>query len=321
MNFMKNMKQLLLLVILVLFLGFAFSIYLHGNLAQSVLILALGTGIGFLAKKNNKKNESLDITTTVNKILPAAKYITLVSHYSDVGIHFKGAFTDSSISSLWERIKWVFIGKKAIYKVDGDVELGIDGYNIKIDCTSDKFIIRMPEIKIISHDFDYDSFKVYDEQKGWFAPSYTLRELITMLQSHKIKMENQVNNDTNLFTKAKESAEQQFTSLLKNIPEIKDKYSIEFVWEPGETMKAIPVTAGDAIVISADGCGAEKGAISRQIERKDGNKSNKVIGTIGTRVRTFFSNVKGDAENAVGNASVFVVEKVSKEKKKRELFR
>ncbi|MDR0454184.1 MAG: DUF4230 domain-containing protein [Deferribacteraceae bacterium] len=190
-----------------------------------LLILIFGIGIGIFGAKKFKilsEDTNININSTVKEILPISEYATLVYHYSDV-------ITHSDIYKIFGK-EIPFTGKKAIYTIDGTIKLGIDGNDIKVKTSGSGIIVRMPEIKILSHEIYPETFNLYDEKTGLLS-NYTLKSANDIQLNHKNEREKKVNENVALFTQAKESAEQQFKSLLENMPGIKGKYRIVFEWE------------------------------------------------------------------------------------------
>jgi hypothetical protein len=192
-----------------------------------VMLIILVFGIVFGVFVSNKlkftgKSTSLNITSTVKEILPAAEYASLVYHYQDVIAH-------SDINKIFN-LNIPLTEKKAIYTIDGTIKLGFNGNNIKINNSYNNLIIKMPKIEILSHEIYPETFSLYDESTSLFN-RYTLKDANDIQMNHKIEREKKVMENSGLFTQARESAEQQFTTFLENIPEIKEGYKIVIEWE------------------------------------------------------------------------------------------
>jgi hypothetical protein len=193
------------------------------------IILILGV-VGGLFLSNNlnfdfdfsKKETKMDVTSTVKEILPNAEYSSLVYHYSSVITHSDVTkFLDFNIP---------FTGKKAIYTIDGTIKLGLNCKDISIDNKYNNIILRMPEIRILSHEIFPETFSLYDEHTSIFN-KYSLKDANDIQMVHKNEMEERVNNNSGLFVQARQSAEQQFRLFIESIPEVKTQYSIVFEWQ------------------------------------------------------------------------------------------
>jgi len=192
-----------------------------------ILILLSGIGIGVFGAKMfmpaiTEKVEEIHIAATVKEILPVSECVTLVYHYADV-------ITHSDVRKFLN-VDIPFTGKKAIYTIDGAIKLGFDGNDIRIIASYNNIIVHMPEIKILSHEIFPETFNLYDEKTGLFN-RYSLQNANDIQMHHKIEIESRVNENDGLYTQARQSAEQQFRSLLENLPEIKDKYKIVIEWD------------------------------------------------------------------------------------------
>jgi hypothetical protein len=190
-----------------------------------IIVLVLGVGCGFfLGGKFGFKNrkDKIDIASTVKEILPISEYASLVYYYSSV-------ITHSQVNQLF-KLNIPLTEKKAIYTIDGTVKLGIDGKKISVTDSYKNIIIHMPKIGILSHEIYNETFRLYDEKTSIFN-RYNLKEANEIQLTHKINKENEITRNSGLFTQAKESAEQQFGLLLKNLPGIKENYKIVFEWD------------------------------------------------------------------------------------------
>jgi hypothetical protein len=190
-----------------------------------VLLLGILVGIIFNNKFNlkfTKKNTNININSTVKEILPIAEYLSLVYHYSDV-------ITHSDINKIFD-INIPLTEKKAIYTIEGTIKLGFNGKNIKTSISYNNVIVQMPKIEILSHEVYPETFKLYDEKTSLFN-KYSLKDANDIQMIHRKEREIKINENTGLYTQARESAEQQFKIFLENIPVIKEKYKIVFEWE------------------------------------------------------------------------------------------
>jgi hypothetical protein len=193
------------------------------------IILLAGIVLGaFIGSKllSKSKNRETNISSVVKEILPISEYACLVYHYSSV-------ITDSQINRIF-KINIPLTDKKLIFTIDGTIKLGIDGKKIKIDTLYKNIIINLPPIRILSHEMYPETVKVYDEKSSIFN-RYSTKEHFELETQHKKTKEEELLQDKGIFMQAKQSAEQQFGMLLKNMPGIKDVYGIVFEWENGTT--------------------------------------------------------------------------------------
>ena len=192
-----------------------------------LLVLIFGIIIGVKFSKLFKRDTNISITNMVKEILPTSEYATLTYFYSDVITHSDvSKFNIPLIGSA----DIPFTGKKAIYTIDGTIKLGFYGKKIEIENSYSNIIVHMPKIRLLSHEIYPETFRLYDEQTGLFN-NYSLKDANEIQRHQKVGREKKINEDSGLFTLARESAEQQFRVLLENMPGIKDKYKIVFEWD------------------------------------------------------------------------------------------
>jgi len=198
------------------------------TLILTVIILCAGVGLGFFAGRKiaaiAAKKSSIDVKSSVKRIMPAAEFASLVYHYSSVISH------SDALKLFKSDISLPFTEKKAIYTIDGTIKLGFDGSKIGIESHYSNIVINMPKMKILSHEIHPETFSLYDEKTSLFN-RYSLKDANSIQVAHKAGKEENVNHDTGLFVQARQSAQRMFGSLLENIPGIKDKYEIVFEWE------------------------------------------------------------------------------------------
>jgi hypothetical protein len=193
-----------------------------------ILLLGIGCGVFFGRKiEFRKNNDKFTVNSTVKEILPVSEYAGLVYHYSSVVSH-------SQVNKLF-KLNLPLTEKKSIYTIDGVIKLGIDGREIKINVASNKIKISVPAIKILSHEIFPETFKIYDEKTSIFN-RYSLKEYNEIGKQHKQNKENDVLQDKGLLIQAGELIEQQFGSILKNIPWIKDVFTVVFEWEEEDSI-------------------------------------------------------------------------------------
>jgi hypothetical protein len=197
------------------------------KILRVLIILILGIAGGLFISNKVKldffnKESGMNITSTVKEILPNAEYSSLVYHYSSV-------ITHSDVHKLFD-FNIPLTGKKAIYTIDGTIKLGLDCDDINIDNKDNNIIIRMPVIRILSHEIFPETFSLYDEQTSIFN-RYSLKDANDIQMVHKREMEEKVANNSGLFVQARQSAEQQFRLFIENIPEVKTRYNVVFEWQ------------------------------------------------------------------------------------------
>ncbi|MCL2144866.1 MAG: DUF4230 domain-containing protein [Endomicrobia bacterium] len=199
--------------------------YLKYFVILIILVLAVLFGI-FIGSKlysgTVSKEAEINIKSTVKEILPAAEYTSLVYHYTSVITHSEAAKLFSFDIPLTE--------KKAIYTIDGSIKMGFNCADIAIDISYNSIVLKMPRIKILSHEIYPETFSLYDEKTSLFN-RYTLKDANAIQLANKDEMELKVKQNRGLYLQAMKFAEDQFKQTLENLPGIKGIHTVIFDWQ------------------------------------------------------------------------------------------
>lgn len=120
-----------------------------------------------------------------------------------------------------------FTQSKYVYSYDVEVKAGLDFSDIQVDVDQkEKTVqVKLPEIKVLSCEIDYDSFQVYVEQESIFRP-ITLEE--TNAATSELKQNAQDDAIANgLLDNARENAQQILTGFLQNQLDL-EEYQVTF---------------------------------------------------------------------------------------------
>lgn len=118
-------------------------------------------GIFYGGKKDNTKVDSTILTNRLNSIRELStleyKYTKMVT-YSNVKTFYG-----------WEV---PFTEKKFIITYNGSIKSGIDlnDVTVAVDNNKKEIKVNLPEAKILSHEIDEDSIKIFDEKNSIFNP-------------------------------------------------------------------------------------------------------------------------------------------------------
>ena len=195
---MKKFKQIILLsLVIVLLVGLAYF---------------LGTRSGMIAKER-------EITSTlVEEELQSVKELTSLKYkYTNVG-----SFENQS---EFYGIKIPLTLKKFIISYDGVINGGIDLEESQISVEEKKIIIKLPKSKILSHEIDENSIKIFDEKNSIF----NLLEIEDYSNFRKDQMEKVEKEaiEKGLLTEASERTKKAVVDLLNINPLIAEEYEIE----------------------------------------------------------------------------------------------
>jgi hypothetical protein len=177
---------------------------------------------------------SFSSSSIIKDVLPISEYAALTYHYTTVADFEDEAYRQ--ILGRDVRIPGTTKIRKLLYSFDGTMKLGINAANIEIERVGSKIILTMPPIEILSHMIDENSLKVHlDETKGLFTKELSFDEKFKLIENKRKEIERKVLTQ-DIAKEAKSSAEFQFRAFLQNLPDIKGRYSIEFVWRPAENI-------------------------------------------------------------------------------------
>lgn len=195
---MKKFKQIILLsLVIVLLVGLAYF---------------LGTRSGMITKKR-------EITSTlVEEKLQSVKELTSIKYkYTNVG-----SFENQS---EFYGIKIPLTLKKFIVSYDGVINAGIDLEDSQINVAEKKIIIKLPKSKILSHEIDENSIKIFDEKNSIFN-LLEIEDYSNFRKDQMGKVEKEA-IEKGLLTEASERTKDAVVDLLNINPIIAEEYEIE----------------------------------------------------------------------------------------------
>jgi hypothetical protein len=202
-----------------------------------IIIVALLLAVGYLLGgrqlglpfPESITQSQISAHTVVKEVLPVGEYASLAYYYTSV-------VKDINSKDL---NGWTlpFTTRKYIFTYDGIMKLGIDGTKVRVEEVPDPVkgpLIRiiLPSIQILSHEIKNDSIEVFEQSQTIFN-EIKIEEAFKVTADRKREMEDRVLSG-GAVDDARASLEQQFGSLLRGIPGIKDSYDLAFVWEAPE---------------------------------------------------------------------------------------
>jgi hypothetical protein len=202
-----------------------------------IIIVALLLAVGYLLKgrqlglpvPESLTRSEISAHTVIKEALPIGEYASLAYHYTSV-------VKDINSKDL---NGWTipFTTRKYLFTYDGIMKLGIDGTKVRVEEVPGSLnVIRiiLPPIQILSHEINDDSIEVFEQSQTIFN-EIKIEEAFKVTADRKREMEEKVLSGSAV-DDAKASLEQQFGSLLRGIPGIKDSYDLVFVWEVPESV-------------------------------------------------------------------------------------
>jgi len=119
--------------------------------------------------------------------------------------------------------------KKLLAVIDGTLKLGIDCQKIQIDTTrTDTLFLKLPPIKIISHELHPETAEVYDQKNGMFN-RYKAKDLFILETKQKTDIEHNIDKNYELISQARTATEYAFRSFLHSVHTL-DTIPIAFRW-------------------------------------------------------------------------------------------
>ncbi|MDR2314032.1 MAG: DUF4230 domain-containing protein [Spirochaetaceae bacterium] len=209
-------------------------IVLIAGLILAVGFLLGGKDLAFFNSKPAAGKTEISAHTVLKEVLPIGEYASLAYHYTSV---------IKDINSLDIR-GWTipFTTRKYIFTYDGTMKLGIDGSKIRVAEEAESApgttppggglpLIRivLPPVRILSHQIDDKSLEVFEQSQTIFN-EIKIQDAFRVTADKKRELEEKV-MASNVVSEARISAEQQFGALLRNLPGIRGRYDIVFVWE------------------------------------------------------------------------------------------
>lgn len=118
-----------------------------------------------------------------------------------------------------------FTKSKFIYSYNGVIKAGIEFGDIVLDFNTEEKVVtvKLPKVKILSSELDYDSFKLYDEKNSIFNPisvevvNESNNNLLTTAEKEAVR--------GGLFERAEENAKRIITNFIKGYLE---DYTVKF---------------------------------------------------------------------------------------------
>ncbi|AMB96119.1 DUF4230 domain-containing protein [Aerococcus urinae] len=120
--------------------------------------------------------------------------------------------------------KLPFTTKKFIVSYDGVIHVGIDLSAIDVKVQDQTIDVTLPEVKILSHDIDSDSVKVFDEEASIFN-KMTVDDYANFTNEQKKASEEEA-KDKGLLEAAKQNTERTIKEILNMDPTIQENYTI-----------------------------------------------------------------------------------------------
>ena len=183
-----------------------------------VAIILVGGGFVFGVKKASLKKAEITSDIIEERLVEAKELTSLKYKYTNVA-----SFEDQD---EFYGMKVPFTKKKFIISYDGDVMAGVDLDKAEIKVNQGKITIKLPEAKILAHQIDENSLKIFDEKNSIFN-QLEVKDFSDFRKDQKIKVENDL-IAKGFLKEAQKNAQKVIKELLEINPEIKENYTIDF---------------------------------------------------------------------------------------------
>ncbi|MCW6661731.1 DUF4230 domain-containing protein [Aerococcaceae bacterium NML201209] len=190
------------------------------TVGRVVLLLIVG-GVGiFMWNTMFNQSSTTNITATLigNRIEEARDLITERYYYTNTGL-----FENQREFYGW---KVPFTRKSFLVSYDGLVHAGIDLSEMKVEVKHKTITVTLPPAKIIAHEIDEHSLKVFDEDSSIFNPiQITDYQQFMLDQQEAIE---QKASERNFLAEADKTARKAIEDLLLFDKTIAEEYQIVF---------------------------------------------------------------------------------------------
>lgn len=185
-----------------------------------VLVLLFGAVFFGLKYKSMKASQPEITSTSIKETLMEVEELTTTKYfYTSMG-------TFENQSDFYG-IKIPLTLKKFIISFEGTISAGVDLTGMDVRVEDGKILIDLPEAKILSHEIDENSIKIYDEKSSVFNP-LKVEDYSAFRQDQKEEREKEALKK-GLLSQAEKKAKDAIREILMVIPELAEDYEIQFI--------------------------------------------------------------------------------------------
>ncbi|MCI2106838.1 MAG: DUF4230 domain-containing protein [Intestinimonas sp.] len=182
------------------------------SLALAAILIGGVCWIGGTITAAGKKAEKNELSSIVleNSLAQISELATVNFMYTNMA-QFEN-------SNVFYGVTLPFTTKRFILTYDGVIKAGIDFSLAEVVVNGTSVTVTLPEAKILSHEIDEGSIKIFNEQTSIFNP-FTVEDYSSFRQDQKAVMEQKA-TDRGLLTQAQEKAESSVEQFLSSaLPE------------------------------------------------------------------------------------------------------
>ena len=174
-----------------------------------------------IQEDNGQETKKVSKRTLQAAVSSASEIVTYKYYYTNLGESEKD-------KKLFKSIPVPFSKEKTLFTYDGVIAAGYDLRSVKINVDNMERVITvtLPQARILSHEIDMDSFKIYDIKKSIFT-SMEMEEYTEYIKALKKKQEENLNDKEEFWEQVRAGAEVSVKELLEATGETGD-YTITF---------------------------------------------------------------------------------------------
>lgn len=191
-----------------------------GGLVAILIVAALifFAGVSFA----NRHSEPVITSTALTQQLQEANELTSMEYnYTKVG-----KFENSLTLNGWQ----IPLTKKSfLLTYSGKLKAGVDMSQAQVSIEGSVITIALPEVKVLSNVIDESSIELYDETKNLFNP-ISIEDYTVFATQQKEKVEDEA-IENGLLSEAATKAQDAIRHLLQMVPEVKENYTIEVIFQ------------------------------------------------------------------------------------------
>ena len=158
-----------------------------------------------IIEERTKKVSKRTLQGTVSS---ASEIVTYKYYYTNLGETEKD-------KKIFKSVSVPFTKEKTLFTYDGVISAGYNLKSVEIDVDDEKQVITvtLPEPRILSHEVDMDSFRIYDIKKSIFT-SMEMEEYTEYINALKKSQEETLNNKEEFWEQVRTGAELSVKELL-----------------------------------------------------------------------------------------------------------
>jgi hypothetical protein len=182
-----------------------------------LLCAAVGAGCYFLGRAGTKTDTRLSAVAVESRLEGVSELASVSYSYTNMA-KFEN-------SEEFYGVKLPFTTKSFILTYDGVIKAGVDLKDVKVAVAGQTVTVTLPKAKILSHEIEEDSVKIFDEKTSVFNP-FTVEDFTAFQSAQKTVMEQKA-KERDLLGQAQKKAADSVKLLLK--PALPDGWTLKVV--------------------------------------------------------------------------------------------